>query len=499
MGRRRRSLLGRKGKKDAQSTAATGDQSESSPFFSVPENLAFEESKAGGTAPQPEPTPEPEIPDHESEDYGDELPGVTGSESADSGVDSNYAPLPSLQSSSPGAPPSDVDDEPSYVDDDQPSYVDDQPSYVDESPAIPDPTYEDQPTWEEQSSLFNEGTLDPPAPEPQTLTGTGEYSSAGMDFDGGDAGGNDADFMNDLYGAFGEAPPTEEIPGGLYQDVSQPYNAPMNVPEPPPIPGIADRFTPPPVSRTDVGSRNPDRPSYLATPTPAPEPRAKLPPTPSSRDYDDEIEERRGPPMGLILVAMAVMAFAFVAVGLVMFLVGTKVVAGDPDAAPLVDEHEGVEVRGNMRQTPKVFGEVDDDEKGTDPTAPPDGEDGDDDGTEDTDSDTVEKDDGGQEAAPAPGPAPAPQASPGPRRPQPTAPAPQPSTDGVKGTLKIRSNRRVLVYVNGAAVGYTPQDYKVQPGDYSVSAMVPGQPGTKQTIDTSLAQPGQTQAVDFSF
>ena len=57
----------------------------------------------------------------------------------------------------------------------------------------------------------------------------------------------------------------------------------------------------------------------------------------------------------------------------------------------------------------------------------------------------------------------------------------------------------MLVYVNGQAIGYTPQDYKVDPGTFSVSAMVPGQPATKQTRDASVSQAASTVAVDFTF
>ena len=447
MARKRRTLLGRKGKKE---TSSETEKDLARPFFSVPEELGLSTS----------------APDEPGSSEVDTLvPPEEPSEPI-------YAPLPSIP-----PPSSDADDGgslPEALPDAEPSYVEEVPAYVEEAPAY----VEEAPGNVEESA------------DDSSLMGGHEYSSAGMNLD--DAGGQDADFMSDLYGAFDEAPPTEEVPSGLYQDVSQPYNAPMNVPEPPPIPGIADRFTPPPIAHSDIGSRNPDRPSYLATPTPAPEPRTKLPPAPPpGRKYDDNDDDaRRGPPMGLILAAFGVIAFAFVAIGLVLFLVGTQVVAGTPADGPLVDEHEGVEVRGNMRQTPKVFGEVEDD--GTAPVPDDtDAEPTDDDGTDDSEA----GDDEAAEPAPSPAPRPTPRAAPAPR---PASPAPK-KQEAVKGTLKIRSNRRVLVYVNGAAVGYTPQDLQVSPRDYSVSAMVPGQPGTKQTIDTNVAQPGATQPVEFSF
>ena len=58
----------------------------------------------------------------------------------------------------------------------------------------------------------------------------------------------------------------------------------------------------------------------------------------------------------------------------------------------------------------------------------------------------------------------------------------------------------MLVYVNGQAIGYTPQDHTVSPGStYTVSAMVPGQPNTKQTRDAPVSAGGTTVPVDFTF
>jgi hypothetical protein len=79
-------------------------------------------------------------------------------------------------------------------------------------------------------------------------------------------------------------------------------------------------------------------------------------------------------------------------------------------------------------------------------------------------------------------------------------PAPAPATAAAtKGTLKIRSNRRVLVYVNEKVVGYTPQVISVEPGKYRIKAMMPGQPNTQQQRDANVTSPGQTVNVDMSF
>ncbi|MCA9572239.1 MAG: hypothetical protein KC656_30580, partial [Myxococcales bacterium] len=53
-------------------------------------------------------------------------------------------------------------------------------------------------------------------------------------------------------------PPTDEVPSAVLQDVSQSYAAPMHVPEPPPIPGILDRFTPAGAAQRTSTSRGSD-------------------------------------------------------------------------------------------------------------------------------------------------------------------------------------------------------------------------------------------------
>jgi len=78
--------------------------------------------------------------------------------------------------------------------------------------------------------------------------------------------------------------------------------------------------------------------------------------------------------------------------------------------------------------------------------------------------------------------------------------APSPRTeDAARGTLKIRANRRVLVYVNDKAVGYTPHEMRVAPGAYSIRAMVPGQPDSEQTQEARLDAVGQAVALSFTF
>jgi hypothetical protein len=102
------------------------------------------------------------------------------------------------------------------------------------------------------------------------------------------------------------------------------------------------------------------------------------------------------------------------------------------------------------------------------------------------------------EEAPAAAPVPAPGAAPAPRpEPAPSAvPSPAPSDSGF---LTVRSNRRVIVYVDGSAVGYTPANLAVRPGEHSVKAMVPGQPDSQQTRRADVTAVGQNVAIDFTF
>ena len=64
--------------------------------------------------------------------------------------------------------------------------------------------------------------------------------------------------------------------------------------------------------------------------------------------------------------------------------------------------------------------------------------------------------------------------------------------------MQINSNRRVMVYVDGKAIGFTPRTYKAPAGPLSVSAMIPRQPQSKQTQEVSV-RGGATKTIDFTF
>lgn len=399
----------------------------------------------------------------------------------------------------------------------------------------PEPAVEPEPVPEPELPPVAEPEPPPPAPEPEPPVAEPEPPAAEPVVSGVDSSwmptseAMDAALKNDaladeLFGDFdGAPPPTDEQARPVVQDVADAYHAPMNVPEPPPIPGILDRFTPPPVMRTEVGARNAAaRPSYLAeTPPPSPMPSSTDPRSYDSKyavygsekpvrdDDDDDDDERRGIP--ILLVAAVGVVVLFIGVGVVgigaIFLTGSG--GTEPEEfEPVVGKD--IEVRGDMHKTPEFFGSggnaadlTPPPRPGTtevQPDAPPDP------GTPDPGTpDPGTPDPGTPEAEPEPIAAPQPVAAPAPvpkrvERPRPRPrPAPVPEPVAQNGTIKIRANRRVLVYVNGSAVGYTPQDYKGPPGSYTVSAMVPGQPDSKQTRDTKIAGSGGASAVDFTF
>ncbi|MBX2801712.1 MAG: hypothetical protein KTR31_28800 [Myxococcales bacterium] len=78
-------------------------------------------------------------------------------------------------------------------------------------------------------------------------------------------------------------------------------------------------------------------------------------------------------------------------------------------------------------------------------------------------------------------------------------PAAAPQTEAGPPTLRIRSNRKVLVYVDGRPIGYTPQNHVTDAGPHSVSAVVPGQPATRQTRSVTLSSDDGAVAVEFTF
>lgn len=352
-----------------------------------------------------------------------------------------------------------------------------EPSYVqfDAPPAAPPPV---QPKGEARPDAWGEG-WNPAGSGPTPLA--------------------DAPVARDLFQGTGFEeleeipPPTEEQPAGVLEDVGQSYSTPYSVPEPPPIPGLVDRFTPPPVQRTELGERKrkpdylPDTPGGAANrgyePTPAPVARRK-----AAKEAPVE-SERSGPP---ILLLAGIGALGLFGVGLILVAVAVFFgSSGDDNGAGLAPNQGGttVETRNDMRRRPQDFEQpVPEPAPAPVPVEAP------------------------APAAPAPGaaptsPSPSPTPAPGPRPvqpvPAPPKPPPEPSkaapAPASQGILKIRANRRAMVYVNNQVVGFTPLDHKVAPGTWSVAAVLPGQPTTRQERTVSAPAAGGTTAVDFTF
>jgi hypothetical protein len=386
------------------------------------------------------------------------------------------------------------------------------PARADAAPAPhPVPSASPAPAWEAAPPAPQRPAAPPPAepsyvsfdappaaPAPATpKEAWGEGWSPG----GGQTGPTplaDAPVARELFGGAGYEeledvpPPTEEQPSAVLEDVGQSYSTPYSVPEPPPIPGLVDRFTPPPMQRTELGDRK-RKPDYLPEtpggaekrnyePTPAPTPRRKA-------AAKDEIEETRsGPPMFAIL---GIGAVALLGVGLIFVALAIVFSSGGDDgetAASLDPEKPNttVETRDDLRRKPPPLGETPSEAPAPpEPPAP----------TEPVPAEPVPPGPAPEQPKPAQ-PAPVPPAPPKPAQPAPVKPAPAAAAQGV---LKIRANRRAMVYVNNQVVGFTPLDHKVAPGTWSVAAVLPGQPTTRQERNVAIQAAGGTTAVDFTF
>ena len=214
-------------------------------------------------------------------------------------------------------------------------------------------------------------------------------------------------------------------------------------------PALEDRLTPEGARRRDADLRRRQAASRAA-----------------SQEASDE-SEAGGPPVmvvagGMIVLSIVLVGGLLAIAGILFSGIGRDGGAGAP-ATERTPVSGGLEVRETMTREPSLIG--------AEPTP-----------TEDN----------APAAAPA-APTPA-------RRARRAEPRPQPKPkDAAPVTLKIRANRRVLVYVDGQAVGYTPQDHVVKVGAHTITALVPGQPGTKQTRQAEAGKAGATVAVDFAF
>lgn len=257
-----------------------------------------------------------------------------------------------------------------------------------------------------------------------------------------------------------DAPPTDEAPVSIARAVhGAHYDAAYTVPQ---VPENLRRFDAVPSSddfavKVETAARAPDPPDA----TPAPSLDQSLP--------DVRFDPSRGKP------PPASTSPWFVVGGLVLFGLGVAAVMltvlGPPDLG-------GTEVTEDVGLPP------------LEPTAPA--------------------------AAPSTTPIPAsePWSPPRPRRSR-AAPAPieQPATNdtpastpeplpgppaALPGTLKVRSNKRALVWVEDAPPDLTPLEVDLPPGIYTVRAMQPGQPDTLQTREVEV-EAEQANVVDLRF
>ena len=298
-------------------------------------------------------------------------------------------------------------------------------------------------------------------------------------------------------GDVNQPPTTDEASDGGYQDLSQSHGAPMNVPSAPDVPGLVDGFTPLPAELPEFGARYADqRPSYLAAETPAPAKRNRLPESSKGRYAnlhespvdDDDDEEELGPGMGRYIVLVGVIVVSIVSVvggGFIISGIGGSELDEIEEVAESVT-YRGVEREKGIRtETPEFVGDVVDD--GDALAAQP----------------TMAASAPAPKAAPEPAAAPAPKAAPEPA----AAPAPKaapeppvaPKPVALASVIKVRSNRKVLIYVDGKAEGHTPIDVSVGVGAHQVMGMLRGRPDSKQTNSVTIEELGDSPSVSFTF
>lgn len=282
-------------------------------------------------------------------------------------------------------------------------------------------------------------------------------------------------------------PPSEDEPSSVPEDIANMYRAPMNVPEPPPIPGILDRYTPAPARRDEAeasdGARREFRPVKaggaeapavrpprgLWDETPMPSVRDRTPtPPPAVRPAAPPPDRPMWQDPWLITAVGVAFVAALLVVGLLIVYLqppfGEEPVAPDrgtpatisptmpSGAAPTSGEPVAPEVDAGAMPT-------------ADPTAAPE---------EPPPSETVET---------------APKPQPRVRNTTPRQPEPQART----GKLRISATRSVLVYVNGVPEGYTPLSLDKPAGKYVITAQVNGREVEKRV---DLAS-GSIRSVDF--
>lgn len=259
-------------------------------------------------------------------------------------------------------------------------------------------------------------------------------------------------------------PPTEDQPSHLPEDLASLYQAPMNVPEPPPIPGILDRFTPAPARHTDghrptsAGTAE-DRTGFVPTKPASNEPPPALD-APSGMWDETPIAKDTPPPVPVVRKApppeeppiwqdpwfITVVGIAALA-AIIVVVAGVLWAQSNTGAQDRVVQPRTVTPTMPVSNTPPADASgANPDDPNADPAADPDV-------VVPSAPESVEK--------PRP-------------RVRKSKPAPTPDPVARTGRLKIRSARQVLVSVNGQPVGMTPLDLDKPAGKYVVTASVDG-------------------------
>lgn len=479
MGRRRRSLIGTPKTSSAKSTADAGD----AVGAESPSTEADSGTTGEGASPDQDAAPaEPSHDDPSASDVSEDTPIADPAEEADPPVEAETDEGASMPVTSWDEDTADADAE--YTEADTVMEGDHVADAFAEEGVLEEEAEDEADPADEDGEGDAVADSDASIAEPDDPSAV-DYSRYGMDTGVvEDAGPSPFD----VTGA-GSGPPTEEV--ALHQDVGGVRSAPMNVPAPPDVPGMGDRFTPPPAQRSARGQSGSEvRPSYLAEPTPAPAGRNSRDPFDSEMPVgairrkkleDEAAKEDEELPTRYLVYAAVIGGIAVVVLGVGLWTSGGSNSDGtSADAA--VSDIRGVEVRkGVEKEAPEFLGNVNEDVL----DAPEDAEaDADADAEAETEAEVA-----------APEPEPVAQPAPAPVAPR---PKPRPKPVAATGQLMVRANRKVLVVVDGKAVGYTPIDHEVTAGAHTVDATVPGQPSTKQTQSVTL-ESGSDQTLTFTF
>lgn len=316
------------------------------------------------------------------------------------------------------------------------------------------------------------------------------------------------DFFDDLTD-----PPTEEVPATLSRHIggTSRDTASMDLPEPPPLPGIMDRFKPPPVKeRSEITNRlrrdasfEPDQP----TRTPATPQRSA--PIPS--EHHDEPESNTG----LVLAAASVGGLLAV-----ILIMGWQVVRGSVGAPPDPTPPPAIEAPVQVAPEPAPPAPViETPDLSEEPEATEDEPVEDDPAEDDPAEEPTAEDPAPEEPAAAPAPDnggvilsdPTERAAPTPKPKPATTEVSRPPTNenvwgattsgdnsAATGTLRIRTNVRALVQVDGGTQQYASRPLELSVGTHEIKAFRPGRLDTAQTKTVEIVE-GEVATVQFSF